>query len=159
MKKLFLIIGISGSGKTTFGKYLNHLIENSIHISFGEHIRNKSNNTDKSKLDEKKLEMVLIEILNYHERNIIIDGFPRDKEGIQVLKKIINSKIIVLESVFELNIDKKLCLERVLKRNRDSQIKKHFENRYQEWISNKEMIHKKLKKLSTSYIIINEINY
>jgi len=133
MKKLFLIIGAPGSGKTTDAQIIAKRNSDLIaHFSTGELLREEvkkatplgaiiSSYIDKGKL--VPLDIVLDTIINAIKKSdkkiIIIDGFPRSVEQMNALDDILSkNKDIKLKSVIEVVVGENIAKERVLGRAR-----------------------------------------
>jgi len=133
MKKLFLIIGAPGSGKTTDAQIIAKRNSNTIvHYSTGELLREEvkkgttlgatiSNYVDNGKL--VPLDIVIDTIVNAIKNSdkdiIIIDGFPRSVEQMKALNEILaKNPDIKLESVIEVVVSEETARERVLGRAR-----------------------------------------
>ncbi len=133
MKKLFLIIGAPGSGKTTDAEIIAKKNSSLIaHYSTGELLREEVKkatplgSTIASFIDNGKLvpiEIVMDTIVNAIKNSdkdvIIIDGFPRSVEQMEALDEVLKKNPdIKLESVIEVVVSEDTAKERVLGRNR-----------------------------------------
>lgn len=134
MKKLFLVIGAPGSGKTTDAELIAKQNADKIqHYSTGELLREEvasgselgktiSSYTDKGNL--VPLEIVVNTIVSAIERSprevVLIDGYPRSVEQMTKLDEILSTKsgVISLVSVIEVEVSEKTACERVLGRAR-----------------------------------------
>jgi adenylate kinase len=127
IKKIYLLIGAPGSGKTsTMSKVKSDKIS---HFSIGEMYRQISTGNDelsqivKNHIDLGKVVPIDIArkvIQNFIESGkeiVVIDAFPRDMEQTKMLELIL-SKDIVLKQVIEIIIDPDIAIERIQKRNR-----------------------------------------
>jgi len=133
MKKLFLIIGAPGSGKTTDAQMIAKRNSDQIaHYSTGDLLRAEVAKgtplgaTIASFIDEGKLvplEIVMDTIkgaiLNSDKDIIVIDGFPRSVEQMEALDKMLeHNPSIDLKSVIEVEVSEDTARERVLGRAR-----------------------------------------
>jgi len=133
MKKLFLIIGAPGSGKTTDAQIIAERNKDKIvHYSTGDLLREEVASGSelgkeiKSYIDNGKLvplEIVINTIknaiLNAPKDIILIDGFPRSVEQMMALDKMLkeNPDIELIE-VIEVVVSEDVARERVLGRAR-----------------------------------------
>ena len=133
MKKLFLIIGAPGSGKTTDAEIIAKRNSDIIaHYSTGDLLREEVKSgsalgdTIASYIDNGKLvplEIVMDTIVNAIKNSdkdvIIIDGFPRSVEQMMALDEILQKNPdIKLESVIEVVVSEETAKDRVLGRAR-----------------------------------------
>lgn len=133
MKKLFLIIGAPGSGKTTDAQIISENNPDSIvHFSTGELLRDevasgselgKTIDSYISKGNLVPLEIVINTIISAIKSSskdvILIDGFPRSVEQMMELDKLLAQESdIKLESVIEVEVSEEVAKERVLGRAR-----------------------------------------
>ena len=133
MKKLFLIIGAPGSGKTTDAQIIAEKNQDKIvHYSTGDLLReevasgSELGQTIKSYIDNGKLvplniviDTIKNAILNADKDIILIDGFPRSVEQMKALDEMLkeNSDIELVE-VIEVVVSEDVARERVLGRAR-----------------------------------------
>ncbi len=133
MKKLFLIIGAPGSGKTTDAEIIAKYNGNSIvHYSTGDLLRaeiasgselGKTIESFTSKGNLVPLNIVIdtiISAIKSADKDVIlIDGFPRSVEQMEALDKILKGeKDIELVSVIEVEVSEDVAKDRVLGRAR-----------------------------------------
>ncbi len=145
MKKLFLIIGAPGSGKTTDASLIaEHNPETIAHYSTGELLRSEvASGSKRGKLIDSfvsagnlvPLEIVVETIMgaikNSPKDVVLIDGYPRSGEQMSELdnqlKKTDDVKLI---SVIEVEVSEEVALDRVLGRSRGADDnEKVFKNR------------------------------
>lgn len=133
MKKLFLVIGAPGSGKTTDAEIISkNNAESIVHYSTGELLRAEvASGSEKGKLIDgytSKGNLVPLEIVvqtivdaisNAPKDVVIIDGYPRSVEQMLEFDKILKSKGgIELASVIEVEVSEQVACDRVLGRAR-----------------------------------------
>ncbi len=145
MKKLFLVIGAPGSGKTTDAELIAANNPDTVaHYSTGDLLRAEVASASMlgaaieryiSKGNLVPLDIVLDTIVNAIKKCdkpvIIIDGFPRSVEQMKALDEILEKEPdIKLESVIEVRVSKDVARERVLGRARGADDNEEvFENR------------------------------
>ncbi len=132
MKKLFLIIGAPGSGKTTDAELIAAKHDNITHYSTGDMFRAEvSSGSDRGKIIDTyisvgnivpidiAIETILGAIKNASTDVVIIDGYPRSFEQMNELNKYLANEIEVeLINVIEVVVSKEVACERVLGRSR-----------------------------------------
>ncbi len=133
MKKLFLIIGAPGSGKTTDAEIIAKNNPDTIaHFSTGELLRNevasgselgKTIDSYISKGNLVPLDIVINTIVSAikssNKDTILIDGFPRSEEQMKALDELLAKEDEVeLISVIEVVVSEDVAKERVLGRAR-----------------------------------------
>ena len=133
MKKLFLVIGAPGSGKTTDAEVISkNNSESMVHYSTGELLRAEAaSGSELGKLIDSytsKGNLVPLEIVvktivdaisNAIKDIVLIDGYPRSVEQMVELDKILQNKSdIALVSVIEVEVSEKTACDRVLGRAR-----------------------------------------
>jgi len=130
-KKLFLIIGAPGSGKTTDASLIAQKHSDSIvHYSTGDMLRaevssgSKLGQTIESYISRGALvplEIIVNTIIsaidNAPVNNILIDGYPRSVEQMIALDELLSQKDdIELVSVIEIRVSEQVAKERILGR-------------------------------------------
>lgn len=146
MKKLFLIIGAPGSGKTTDAALIAEKHPDTIvHYSTGELLRAEvaSGSELGKKLDsfisagnlvplEDVINTIESAIKSCDKNVILIDGFPRSEEQMEALdKKLSGSSELALTSVIEVVVSKEVAMDRILGRARGADDNATvFENRW-----------------------------
>jgi len=145
MKKLFLIIGAPGSGKTTDAQIIaEHNSETIAHYSTGDLLRAEiASKSELGKTIEEYtskgnlvplnivINTIVSAIKNSNKNIILIDGFPRSVEQMRELDKILQQENnIKLASVIEVEVSEKVARDRVLGRARgDDDNEEVFNNR------------------------------
>jgi len=157
MKKLFLIIGAPGSGKTTDAELIAKNNENITHYSTGDMLRAEV--ASKSAIGKEldyfiskglivPIEMAIKTIVNAIKSAptdvIIIDGYPRSIEQMDALEKYLHhEKELELVSVIEVAVSEKTARERVLGRARGADDKSEvFDKRMRVYLEPLEAIQK-----------------
>lgn len=130
MKKLFLIIGAPGSGKTTDASIIADKYDNIVHYSAGDMLRAEvASGSERGKLIDSYISKGLIvpletiihtivsAINNAPVDTILIDGYPRSIEQMSALDEIIaKEEAIKLVSVIEVRVSEAVARERILGR-------------------------------------------
>ncbi|MDR2100684.1 MAG: adenylate kinase [Campylobacteraceae bacterium] len=150
MKRLFLIIGAPGSGKTTDASIIaKNNSDKIVHFSTGELLRAESESGSKlgktiegyiSQGNLVPLDIVVDTIINAIKNStkdiILLDGYPRSVEQMKKLDEILkNEKSIQLASVIEVHVSEQTARDRVLGRARGADDnEKVFNNRMRVYI-------------------------
>ncbi|MCK9256801.1 MAG: adenylate kinase [Sulfurospirillaceae bacterium] len=168
MKKLFLIIGAPGSGKTTDASLIaKKNSETMAHYSTGDLLREEVASGSElgkridgfiSKGNLVPLEIVVDAIISAIKQSdketVLIDGFPRSIEQMNALDEILEKESEVkLCAVIEAEVSEEVACERVLGRNRGADDNEEvFRNRMkvysdplpaiQAFYTNKRLLHK-----------------
>jgi len=132
LKKLFLIIGAPGSGKTTDAELIAQKNDNTTHYSTGDMLRAEV--ATKSELGQEieqyiskglivpievAIKTITTAIKNAPTNIIILDGYPRSMEQLDALDKYLqNDNSLELVSVIEVAVSEETARDRVLGRNR-----------------------------------------
>ncbi len=133
MKKLFLVIGAPGSGKTTDAEVIAEKNEGLItHYSTGDMLRAEAASGSergaliKSRIDNGELvpvdiaaETIISAIKSAPTKAVLIDGYPRSVEQMEALDRFLQQeRDIELQSVIEVVVSEIIARERVLGRAR-----------------------------------------
>ncbi len=151
MKKLFLIIGAPGSGKTTDAQLIAQSNADSIvHYSTGDLLREEvASGSEQGKIIDgfiSKGNLVPLDIVvstivkamaNAPKDVIIIDGYPRSVEQMEALdEKLKTQNEVQLVSVIEVEVSEAVARDRVLGRARGADDNAEvFNNRMQVYLS------------------------
>lgn len=133
MKKLFLIIGAPGSGKTTDAEIIAERNSDVIkHYSAGEMFRAEvASGSERGKLIDSfiskgnivpidiAIETIVGAIKNAPADVVVIDGYPRSREQMEELDRYLaNEESVELISVIEVEVSEAVARDRVLGRAR-----------------------------------------
>lgn len=144
MKKLFLIIGAPGSGKTTDAELIAAKYESITHYSTGDMFRAEvASGSERGKIIDSyvskgnivpieiAIETILQAIKNTSTDIVIIDGYPRSFEQMNELHKYLaNEPEVELVNVIEVEVSEEVARQRVLGRARGADDKVEvFNNR------------------------------
>lgn len=134
MKKLFLIIGAPGSGKTTDASIIAEKNDNIVHYSTGDMLREEvasGSNLGKT-IDSfiKRGALVPLKIIvdtivsainNAPVDNVLIDGYPRSTEQMTAFDALVEQEDnIELTSVIEVRVSEQVAKDRILGRAADA---------------------------------------
>jgi len=134
MKKLFLIIGAPGSGKTTDASIIAGKNDNIVHYSTGDMLREEvasgselgqTINDFISKGALVPLDIIIDTIVSAIKQapvdNILIDGYPRSVEQMKALDELLEKEDdIELVSTIEVRVSEEVAKERILGRAADA---------------------------------------
>ena len=134
MKKLFLIIGAPGSGKTTDANIIAEKNDNMVHYSTGNILREEvASGTELGQELEPyisngalvPLEIIINTILSAINKapvdNVLIDGFPRSTAQMTTFDALVaKENNIKLLSVIEVRVSESVARERVLGRRAEA---------------------------------------
>lgn len=142
MKKLFLIIGAPGSGKTTDAELIAKKHDNLTHYSTGDMLRAEiASESERGKVIDSfvsKGKIVPIEIVietivgaikNSSTNIVIIDGYPRSIEQmIELDKYLATEDEVELVNVIEVSVSQNTAFKRVLGRAADAEVVRSDDN-------------------------------
>ena len=134
MKKLFLIIGAPGSGKTTDASIIAENNDNIVHYSTGDMLREEVSSGSKlgqeiesyiSKGALVPLEIIVNTIVsainNAPVDNVLIDGYPRSTEQMTAFDALVaKEENIELVSVIEVRVSEQVARDRILGRRAEA---------------------------------------
>ena len=171
MKKLFLIIGAPGSGKTTDAELIAKKNDSITHYSAGDMFRAEvASGSDRGKLIDSfisKGEIVPIEIaietivsaIKKAPTNVvIIDGYPRSIEQMDSLNQYLEDESgVKLSDVIEVKVSEDVARDRVLGRARGADDNNEvFNNRMRVYTEPLESIQEFYKKKNMLKVIDGE---
>jgi len=157
MKKLILLIGAPGSGKTTDAKLIAKDIPNITSYSLGEILKQEIQKGGKigkiindyvSKGELIPTSLTIDElcktILDAPTDVVLVDGFPREIEHVKIFGDVIaNLKRVELLSVIEVRVSPEVAKERYFKNhNEDEEVFNHSMKIYQDTIKEIEEYYK-----------------
>ena len=142
MKKLFLIIGAPGSGKTTDAELIATKHENITHYSTGDMFRAEvASGSERGQIIDKyisagnivpidiAIETILGAIKRASTDVVIIDGYPRSVEQMTELDKYLaNESEVELVNVIEVDVSQETAFQRVLGRAADADVARVDDN-------------------------------
>lgn len=142
MKKLFLIIGAPGSGKTTDAELIALKHDSITHYSTGDMLRAEiASGSERGAIIDASvsvgnivpleivIETILTAIKNSPTNVVIIDGYPRSVEQMRELDKYLEKEEdVILESVIEVAVSKQTAFQRVLGRAQDAEVVRDDDN-------------------------------
>lgn len=142
MKKLFLIIGAPGSGKTTDAELISAKHENITHYSTGDMFRAEvASGSQRGQIIDKyisagnivpidiAIETILGAIKRASTDVVIIDGYPRSVEQMVELDKYLaNESEVELVNVIEVDVSQETAFQRVLGRAADADVVRADDN-------------------------------
>ena len=142
MKKLFLIIGAPGSGKTTDAELIAAKHENITHYSTGDMFRAEvAIGSQRGQIIETyisagnivpidiAIETILGAIKRASTDVVIIDGYPRSVEQMVELDKyLVNESEVELVNVIEVDVSQETAFQRVLGRAADADVVRADDN-------------------------------
>ncbi len=168
-KKLFLIIGAPGSGKTTDAELIAKANDDITHYSTGDMLRAEvASGRETGKEIERFISNGLIVPIDIAIKTItdaiksaptdiiILDGYPRSMEQLNALEEYLNDDLELI-SVIEVEVSEETARDRVLGRNRGADDNnKVFDNRMKVYTQPLAQIQSFYKKKNLLKIISGE---
>ena len=171
MKKLFLIIGAPGSGKTTDAELIAAKNDNITHYSTGDMLRAEvASGSELGREIEGFISKGLIVPINIAITTItnaiksaptevvILDGYPRSLEQMDALEEFLaNDSSIILTNIIEVEVSEETARDRVLGRARGADDNTEvFNNRMKVYIEPLEAIRNFYKEKNLLTVISGE---
>jgi adenylate kinase family enzyme len=158
MKHVITMVGLPGAGKTTLSKLLANEIKYA-YISTGDFVRSVI--ADQSKQDqqlqsgglssaEDLIRKWVIDEIKKNGGKVVLDGFPRTPEQVDVVAPMIDAVIVIDASVEE-------CRKRLIDRKRDDQDTNHvkIDKRVNTFLGS---FHPILERIESSHIQMYRVN-
>jgi adenylate kinase len=142
MKKLFLIIGAPGSGKTTDAELIAEKHDNITHYSTGDMFRAEvASGSERGQVIDSyvskgnlvPIDIVIETIVGAIKKAptdvVVIDGYPRSGEQMTELDKyLVNETEVKLVNVIEVEVSQETAFQRVLGRAADAEVVRADDN-------------------------------
>lgn len=142
MKKLFLIIGAPGSGKTTDAELIAKKHENITHYSTGDMFRAEvASGSQRGKIIDEfiskghivpidiAIETIVGAIKRASTDIVVIDGYPRSSEQMTKLDQyLLNEEDVELINCIEIEVSENTAFQRVLGRAADAKVVRSDDN-------------------------------
>jgi len=140
-KNIILILGPAGSGKSTQAQLMSkrlgykHIVESDLlkeevkkGTKIGKEIHNYMIRGELIPF-EKSCDLLFNKIDSSKEKNIIVDGFPREMEQAVTLEYFVFKKKHKIQALIYVDTTKKECLKRLMKRKREDDTKQAINKR------------------------------